>query len=95
MRQDFFDDVARLGPGGHFLMEDNTVKACRSGNSSSPQLAERSTYEEWLKLGRPDMYAKARKKVQAILAPPLKQPLPGDVAAKLEDIMRRADEELA
>ena len=28
--QDFFDDVARLGPGGHFLMEDNTVAACRS-----------------------------------------------------------------
>jgi len=28
------------------------------------------------------------------LASPLKQPLPGDVAAKLEEIMRRADEKL-
>jgi len=92
--QDFFDDVARLGPGGHFLMEDNTVRACRSRQFLRSQLAERSTYEEWLKLGRPDMYAKARKKAQAILATPLKQPLPGDVTARLEDIMRRADAEL-
>ena len=56
-------------------------------------LAERSTYEEWLKLGRPDMYAKARKKVQAILGVAVEQPLPGDVVGKLEDIMRRADGE--
>jgi trimethylamine--corrinoid protein Co-methyltransferase len=93
--QDYFDDVARLGPGGHFLMEDNTVKACRSRQFLQSQLAERSTYEEWLKLGRPDVYAKARKKVQSILAAPLKQPLPADVVGKLEDIMRRADQELA
>ncbi len=92
--QDFFDDVARLGPSGHFLMEDNTVKACRSRQFFQSQLAERSTYEEWLKLGRPDMYAKARKKVQSILAAPLKQPLPAEVVGKLEDIMRRADQEL-
>ena len=93
--QDFFEDVARLGPGGHYLMEDNTVKACRSRQFLHSQLAERSTYEEWLKLGRPDMYAKARKKVQSLLAAPLKQPLPKEVVGKLEDIMRRADEELA
>jgi len=92
--QDFFEDVARLGPGGHYLMEDNTVKACRSRQFLHSQLAERSTYEEWLKLGRPDMYAKARKKVQSLLAAPLKQPLPEEVVGKLEDIMRRADEEL-
>ena len=93
--QDFFGDVTRLGPGGHFLMEANTVAACRSPQFFHPQLVERSTYEEWLKLGQPDMYAKARKKVQAILASPLKQPLPGDVVGKLDDIMRRADAQLA
>ena len=76
-------------------MEANTVAACRSPQFFHPQLVERSTYEEWLKLGQPDMYAKARKKVQAILASPLKQPLPGDVVGKLDDIMRRADAQLA
>jgi trimethylamine--corrinoid protein Co-methyltransferase len=93
--QDYFDDVARQGPGGHFLMEDNTVAACRSQSFFQSQLAERSTYEEWLKLGRSDMYGKARKQAQAILASPPIQPLPGDVVGKLDDIMRRADTELA
>jgi hypothetical protein len=32
--------------------------------------------------------------VESILASPLKQPLPADVAARLEEIMRRADEKL-
>jgi trimethylamine---corrinoid protein Co-methyltransferase len=93
--QDFFDDVARVGPGAHFLMEENTAKACRSRQFFHPQLVERNTYEEWLRLGQPNMYGKARKKVQTILESPLKNPLPGDIIGKLEGIMRRAEEELA
>ncbi|HEY5914872.1 MAG TPA: trimethylamine methyltransferase family protein [Verrucomicrobiae bacterium] len=92
--QDFFDDIARVGPGAHYLMEENTAKACRSSQFFHPQLVERSTYEEWLRLGRPDLYSKARKRVQAILDSPLKNPLPADTTGKLEDIMRRADEDL-
>ena len=33
--------------------------------------------------------------VQTIIEAPLKNPLPSDVVGKLEDIMRRADAELA
>ncbi len=91
---DFFDDVARVGPSAHFLMEENTVRACRSQQFFHPQLVERSTYEEWLGLGQPDMYSKARQKVRAILESPLKHPLAAEVIGKLEAIMRRADEEL-
>jgi len=93
--QDFFEDLARVGPGGHFLMEENTVLACRSKQFYQPQLLDRNTYERWLTLGRPDLQAKARKKVEAILASPPRNPLPDPVIGKLEDIMRRADEELA
>jgi trimethylamine---corrinoid protein Co-methyltransferase len=93
--QGFFDDIARVGPGGHFLMEDNTVAACRSPQFYQPQLVERNNYDRWLKLGRPDLYAKARTKVREILASPPKNPLPADVVGRLEDLMRRADEELA
>jgi len=92
--QDFFDDVARVGPGGHFLMEENTVIACRSSQFCHPRLVERSAFDHWVKLGRPDLYAKARKQARAILDTPPPKPLPGDVAGKLEDIMRKADEEL-
>ena len=43
---------------------------------------------------RPDMYDKAKERVEEILASPQKKPLPDKVIGKLEDIMRRADEAL-
>ncbi len=92
--QDFFDDVNRVGPSGHFLMEESTVRGCRSPQFFHPQLVERSTYEEWLGLGRPNLYGKARKKVRTILESPLKNPLSADLVGRLEAIMRRADKDL-
>ncbi len=92
--QDFFEDVARVGPGGHFLMEENTVAACRSREFYRPQLLDRDTYERWARLGQPDLQARARKKVEAILAAPPKNLLPEKVIGRLEEIMRRADEDL-
>ncbi|MBM3888188.1 MAG: hypothetical protein FJ388_03585 [Verrucomicrobia bacterium] len=92
--KDYFEDVARVGPGGNFLMEESTVLACRSDEFCQPELVDRNTYERWAELGRPDVYTKARQRVEAILASPLKNPLPDAVIGKLETIMRRADEEL-
>jgi trimethylamine--corrinoid protein Co-methyltransferase len=92
--KDLFEDVMRVGPGGNFLMEDSTVMACRSEEFSRPELVDRGSYEQWVDAGRPDMYAKARARVAAILAEPLKNPLPDKVVGRLEEIMRRADEEL-
>jgi hypothetical protein len=40
------------------------------------------------------VYDNAREKVEEILARPPKNPLPDDVIGRLENIMRRADEEL-
>ncbi len=93
--REYFDDVAQVGPGEHFLMQANTLSACRSDEFCQPQLVQRHAYEQWLKLGQPDMYAAARKKVEAVLASPPKNLLPSKVIGELEDIMKRADEELA
>jgi trimethylamine:corrinoid methyltransferase-like protein len=38
---------------------------------------------------------RARERVEEILVSPRKNPLPDDVIGKLEDIMKRADEELS
>jgi trimethylamine--corrinoid protein Co-methyltransferase len=92
--KNYFDDIKDVKPGGHFLNQMNTVKACRSDEYLSPSLCDRNTYEKWDELGRPDMYAKARLRVEEILASPQKNPLEDDVIGKLEDIMRRADETL-
>jgi trimethylamine--corrinoid protein Co-methyltransferase len=92
--KDYLEDVARVGPGGHFLMEESTLAACRSEEFLTPQLADRNTYDQWLELGKPDLYSRAREKVKEILAAPPKNPLPDKVIGKLEAIMRKADEEL-
>jgi trimethylamine--corrinoid protein Co-methyltransferase len=88
--KNYFEDIKDVKPGGHFLQQMNTVKACRSEEYLTPSLCDRNTYEQWDELGRPDMYDRARAKVEEILASPQKNPLSDDVIGTLEDIMRRA-----
>jgi len=92
--KNYFEDIKDVKPGGHFLTQMNTVKACRSSEFMAPSLCDRDTYEKWDEIGRPDMYDKAKERVEEILASPQKNPLPDDVIGKLEEIMRRADETL-
>jgi trimethylamine--corrinoid protein Co-methyltransferase len=92
--RNLFDDIAEVGPSGHFLMQDSTLEACRSDEFYTPKLSDRHTFERWAELGRPDLYSKARERVEEILATPQKNPLSDDVIGKLDEIMRRADEEL-
>ena len=93
--KNYFEDIKDVKPGGHFLMQPNTLDACRSSEFMTPTLCDRDSFEQWVELGRPDMYDRAKVRVEEILASPQKNPLPDDVIGKLEDIMRRADEELA
>jgi len=92
--KDFYDDIKSVGPGGHFLMQSNTVKMCRSDEFLMPMLSNRSAYDSWVKLGSPELYDEASKKVEEILSKPQKQPLSDDVIGKLETIIRKAEEEL-
>jgi trimethylamine:corrinoid methyltransferase-like protein len=68
------DDIAQVGPGGHFLMQPNTAKACRSDEFYLPALIDRNTCEQWQALGNPTLYGKARKRVEEIPAGPQKKP---------------------
>ena len=92
--KNFFEDIKEVGPGGHFLRQRNTRKMARSSEFVVPELVDRSPYEQWLELGKPDLYDKAKEKVEEILASPLKNPLSDDLIGKLDDISRRADIEL-
>ena len=92
--KDYFADMVAAGPGGHFLAQPNTLKACRTEEFFVPTLSDRGSYEMWEEAGRPGVYDKARQKVEEILSSPMKNPLPDDVVGKLEDIMRKAAQEL-
>jgi len=92
--KDYFEDIKEVKPNGHFLMQSNTLTACRSSEFMMSALCDRGTFEEWVSLGRPDIYDRAKERVEEILALPQKNPLSDDVIGKLEEIMRRADDEL-
>jgi trimethylamine---corrinoid protein Co-methyltransferase len=92
--KDLFDDIAHIGPGGHFLGSRSTRKAARSSEIYMSQLVDNHSYESWLSLGKPSMYTKAREIVASILEEPLVDPLPGDLNEQLDQILRRAAREI-
>ena len=92
--KDYMEDIQEVGPGGHFLVQPSTIKACRSDEFYLPELSDRNIFEQWQALGSPTMYGNARNRVKEILAGPQKNPLSENVLGKLEDIVRRANDEL-
>jgi trimethylamine--corrinoid protein Co-methyltransferase len=93
--KDLFEDIAHVGPGGHFLGTRNTRKAARGTEFLTTQLFDHHSYEAWVNLGKPDMYAKAREVVNEILAQPLIDPLPEETCDKLDRILRRAEKKIS
>jgi trimethylamine--corrinoid protein Co-methyltransferase len=94
LEKDLFEDIAHIGPGGHFLGSKNTRKAARSGEFYVSQLVDHHPYEAWVNLGKPSMYTKAREVVAGILDEPVADPLSVDVSDKLDQILRRAEKEI-
>ncbi len=89
--KDYFSDIKEVGPGGHYLMQDSTLAACRSSEFLTQELTDGDAYEVWESAGRQDMYSRARKRVEKILAEPEKYPMDENIKAGLEDLMRRVD----
>ncbi len=92
--RDLFQDLAAVGPGGHFLARKSTRQAARSGEFTAPELIDHHPYEAWVEQGRPSIYSTASERVQEILEGPAVDALPEGVSAALDDILRRADAEL-
>jgi len=88
-------DILDIGPGGNFLARKSTRRLARSNEFHLAGLMDRHTLDQWHKLGKPSMYSNARKKAGEILAGPLQDPLSEDISQKLDDILERADRELA
>ncbi len=76
------------------MMQASTLAACRSDEFYAPLLCDRHGFERWTDLGKPNLYSRARERVEEILAAPQKNPLPDDVIGKLDEIVRKADVEL-
>jgi trimethylamine--corrinoid protein Co-methyltransferase len=93
--KELYEDILKAGPGGNFLASRNTRQIARSNEFFYPALTDRHTYETWLDLGKPTAFTRARAKVAEILSTPLADPMPESVTRELDEILKRADTELA
>ena len=61
-----FDVIEKVGPGGHYIMEDHTVQHMMD-EFFYPNLSVRHNFDIWEERGRPDMLSRANTLVNDIL----------------------------
>ena len=80
------EDIAKIGPGGNFLMENSTLKAVRGDQWYIPRLGVHDSYENWQENGQPTLAEEARETVENIIASHHPQAMDAGVARELERI---------
>src|SRR6056297_2890302 len=87
------DLIDKVGPGGHFLGEEHTMKYFKE-ETYYPDLFKRQFFENWQEEGSKTLFDRANEKVIDILENYEPEPLPKDVQKKLQDIVDRAESKL-
>jgi trimethylamine--corrinoid protein Co-methyltransferase len=86
------DVIKEIGPGGHYLMHDHTLKGM--GTQSKPELIDRQIREIWEKDGSTTAYERAVAKAKWILENHKPDPLPDDVLKKIRAIIDDTEKEM-
>ncbi len=86
------EEICSVGPGGHYLYEDHTMKHFR--NHWVPTLMDRNSYEDWDAQGRTTMKERIVKKGQDIIenypGPSVK--VPAEAKADIDKVLAAAEE---
>jgi trimethylamine--corrinoid protein Co-methyltransferase len=77
-----YDVIAKVGPGGNYLMEMHTVKRCRK-EFWKPDLCDRAGMEAWTQGGQLDAVDRARARWQRLVAEHEDPPLDESTARQL------------
>lgn len=89
-----FDQIKEVGPRGNFMGLRHTLNHIRTEHYL-PRLFDRTTYDNWHAKGARDIREVARDKAREILATHQPEPLPAEVKAELQAILRNAEETYA
>ncbi|ATW27027.1 trimethylamine methyltransferase family protein [Candidatus Formimonas warabiya] len=81
------DVIHRVGPGGHFLAEEHTLKYFRG--IYAPQLLTRQSFDTWKNEGGKTLGNKVEDKVRQILQEYAPKQVAPDVDGKLKDLYQR------
>jgi trimethylamine--corrinoid protein Co-methyltransferase len=84
------DVIDKVGPGGHFLGEEHTMKYFKK-ETWYPDLFKRTFYDNWEKEGEKTLFDRSNEKVKEILENYEPDPLPKSIQKKLQDIIDRAE----
>ena len=82
------DVIDRVGPGGHFLAEEHTLRHFRE--NWFPKLLDWSSHAVWVERGSTTLGQRANTRVREILETHTPALLPADIQAKLRAIIERA-----
>ena len=82
--------IEAVGPGGHFLAEDHTLKHFRS-EFWFPALLDRSRWSNWEATGSLTLGQRVRRKVKDIIERFEPQPIDPKIEKKLRDIIAQAE----
>lgn len=85
------DVIDRVGPGGHFLIDDHTYEHFRT-DFWFPNLIDRRNWEEWQSAGAKELGERVHDKAIDLIENYEPSSIPDDVEANLKAIIARADE---
>jgi len=86
------DVIKEIGPGGHYLMHEHTLKGMRG--QSQPELIDRQTRGAWEEAGATTVYERAVAKAKWILENHTPDPLPDNVLDKIRAIIDNTEKEM-
>ncbi|MDR2487375.1 MAG: trimethylamine methyltransferase family protein [Clostridiales Family XIII bacterium] len=93
--KNLFDDVAAVGPGGHFLKQKSTRRLFRSDEFYGSALLDRGTYEEWQAGGGLELTDKAHAQVVEILAAEQRCPMDPLIEKQILEVVEEAKAKLS
>jgi trimethylamine--corrinoid protein Co-methyltransferase len=84
------DVIDKVGPGGHFLMEDHTLRHMRS-EFWRPGLLNRDPLEIWQNKGAKPLRERLNERVREILSEQFLEPLPKETRERFSQIIAEAE----
>jgi trimethylamine--corrinoid protein Co-methyltransferase len=87
------DVINEVGPGGHYLMTDYTMRRFKD-ELWVPKLANRKGFEVWKAAGATEMGTRVNEEVKRILKEYRAPELPADIVAKVKGLTRDAETKL-
>jgi trimethylamine--corrinoid protein Co-methyltransferase len=85
--------ISRVGPGGHFLAQKETVRHLRQEHWL-PQLSDRNHPDAWIESGAPDLNRQAVEKAQDLLRTHPGRQLQDEKQQRIDALYARAEKDL-